>query len=408
MRKLPGEMLRIIISRFFAASWIIIVLSVIGLFLFPTMTVIAESNGDQDAAQKFTITVHAHPAGARLFVNDQDYGIVPQTLMLAGGEYTFRLEARRLVPFRQNVLIAHHETLNFELSRKVGTVFFDSDPPGAQIIIDGIDFGFTPRSVRLYYGPHDIQYKHEQYEWHTLQFEVWDDFTMNLPFTNFLEPAFLTIPEDPVFPAGEDVMLNGEVIGKTPIAHYPVYGSPLQISVSGISKELEFESGQSYTLVPRTPIPPVAPAGSISLPGYIHIDKQPEVLPEERISDREETIRSLNREVLVFGTSAAILSGLGIFAVSRTRSENIQLSAGIGAGVGLFTQLVVLVSSRQKEIIPAFTPIPLKSNVRKNERALRTWERQSAAAIQANSQLIEEMNQARGEWDINVEPASFD
>lgn len=107
-----------------------------------------------------SINVHFNgdPAGSVVEV-DHDPAqscLTPCTLMLPSGRHTFTasMEGYRR---QQGIFHLPEDTeVNIPLSPAIGALIITSDPPGAQVMIDGQPYGATPANAKLSSGVHQV------------------------------------------------------------------------------------------------------------------------------------------------------------------------------------------------------------------------------------------------------------
>ncbi|MDX9694299.1 MAG: FISUMP domain-containing protein [Bacteroidales bacterium] len=99
------------------------------------------------------------PIDATIKLNGVSYGTTPASLKdLLIGEYTLTLEKQGYGTVTKNITITENQTLN--ISEKLATgmeVNITSSPAGAQLTIDGTNYGATPQSLSLNFGSHNIK-----------------------------------------------------------------------------------------------------------------------------------------------------------------------------------------------------------------------------------------------------------
>jgi serine/threonine protein kinase len=124
-----------------------------------------------EALQK-GLYVNSHPAGADIFINgDKQSGQTPANLPLAAGSYNLVLRLDGYDPYVGQVQVKDNvqTTLDLELKPRsanhVAWAQVTTNPPGAEILIDGTSTGqFTPARVQIPSGTHTIGMKLQGYE----------------------------------------------------------------------------------------------------------------------------------------------------------------------------------------------------------------------------------------------------
>ena len=125
-------------------------------------------NLEQTALGLYIVT---HPAGADVFINgDKQSGQTPLTIPLAPNTYNLVLRLQGYEPHSQSVTVKENSQaqLDIELKAKGAHVAWaqvDSNPPGADISVDGIPTGKqTPARVEITAGIHTIVLKKDGFQ----------------------------------------------------------------------------------------------------------------------------------------------------------------------------------------------------------------------------------------------------
>lgn len=95
-----------------------------------------------------------------------------------------------------------------------GTLAINSIPEGAEILLNGTQYGFTPYEGQLLEGDYEMVLKQDMYHDKIEQIKVVADTTMEYTFR--LKPQFgkLSLTSDP---PGAEIFLDDNLVGKTPI-----------------------------------------------------------------------------------------------------------------------------------------------------------------------------------------------
>lgn len=95
-----------------------------------------------------------------------------------------------------------------------GTLVINSIPPGAEILLNGTQYGFTPYQGKLLEGDYELILKKEMHHDKIEQIKVVPDTTMS--YTYRLKPRFgkLSLESNP---PGVEIFLDGNLMGKTPL-----------------------------------------------------------------------------------------------------------------------------------------------------------------------------------------------
>ncbi|EAQ98676.1 PEGA domain-containing protein [Congregibacter litoralis] len=165
------------------------------------------------------LTIATTPAGAALSVDDEALGVTPLTdLPLEAGSRTLRLELPRYLPLSQVIDVTGRnvqQRLDLSLDPAWAEVSIASDPPGAELLVDGTPVGKTPGTFEILQGEHELALTRPGF--------AREDFTLTSEAgvaqdlgTVELTPAtgVLTLTSTP---NGANVSVDGEFAGQTPL-----------------------------------------------------------------------------------------------------------------------------------------------------------------------------------------------
>jgi formylglycine-generating enzyme required for sulfatase activity len=168
-----------------------------------------------------TLEVNYEPKGAIVYLNDKELGRTPLTVKLKPDTYTLRVTAGdkyRDASF-QSVTITNGQTqqLGGTLGRLKGGVKILSDPPEAEIYLNGEKVGVTPKAlVDLDADDYTLTLKKEGYKDYTKTLKIKEGMLPNLNVT--LEN--ITVPEGmALIPAGEFEMGSNDGEGDEKPVH---------------------------------------------------------------------------------------------------------------------------------------------------------------------------------------------
>ncbi len=156
---------------------------------------------------------------AKIFMDDIEQGISPMTLeRLEAGTHRIRIEAERYFPHEQVVEIEGKDktqNLNIALKPAWADITFATDPTTARILIADTFLANTPSTIELREGKHNVRIKKSGFkDW---QKKIHVTAGENTAFTDIkLEPAAATLFVESN-PAGANVIVNGNYVGKTPL-----------------------------------------------------------------------------------------------------------------------------------------------------------------------------------------------
>ena len=118
------------------------------------------------------VEVATSPPGATIYVDRRElggYGKTPRVLALSPGTYTFLLDMPGYVPVEKagvELKVGERQTVHAELSRILGHLQVDGDPPGAQVRVDdreGPVVGAIPTTLDLSPGERKVVITREGY-----------------------------------------------------------------------------------------------------------------------------------------------------------------------------------------------------------------------------------------------------
>ena len=86
------------------------------------------------------------PRGARVFIDDQEVGTTPYRLEREAGRYQLRPELPGYIPVEENISVERQSNTRseFTLAARPGSVTIESEPAGAQVLVEGVKKGVTP------------------------------------------------------------------------------------------------------------------------------------------------------------------------------------------------------------------------------------------------------------------------
>jgi sulfatase modifying factor 1 len=105
------------------------------------------------------LDIQVTPKGAQIFVDSKIVGQTPAILRLSPGTHRVEVNQTGWVPMiKESVLITRDQTelFNGALEQKMGELKITSKPLEANIVIDGKDYGFTPKQIQLPLGNYKL------------------------------------------------------------------------------------------------------------------------------------------------------------------------------------------------------------------------------------------------------------
>lgn len=185
------------------------------------------------AQERGIVFIKSEPEGAAVFLNGQDTGRkTPFQEALAPGDYTYRLEFEMYVPHegRFNLRANTTERLELTLKPNFGNLTIESSPSGASVYIDGENTYYkTPYQARLAPGEHEYRLEYDLY--HPLEgtFQLAAGAAERLGLR--LLPNFGTLRVESN-PAGAEVRLDGQSIGRTPLTRHELRSGSYRLEVA--------------------------------------------------------------------------------------------------------------------------------------------------------------------------------
>lgn len=112
------------------------------------------------------ISLESLPPGADIYVDGVRRGRTPQRLRIKPGEHTIRMHAAFCFDWEQAVTLKEGEKKKVVASlERWGSLVIRSDPPGAEVFIEGEEMGVTPlRITPMNVGEHRVEVRLEGWE----------------------------------------------------------------------------------------------------------------------------------------------------------------------------------------------------------------------------------------------------
>lgn len=171
------------------------------------------------------ILVATNPAGAEIYLNDQQVGVSPYQGRNIAGNYQLRVKYPLYQDHVEQFELREGETVTLpiiELKPRFGYYIVESTPAGAEVWIDGKKEGVTPLARKqIGSGQHNLVVRLPDYYEHKETFTVKDGDVKS--FSLKLKEAFgsLVVTSDPTEAV---VFIDGKEVGKTPFTQ-PRYTS---------------------------------------------------------------------------------------------------------------------------------------------------------------------------------------
>ncbi len=165
------------------------------------------------------ILLATNPAGAEVYLNDQQVGISPYQGRNVAGSYQLRVKHPFYHDHIEQFELREGETVTLpaiELKPRFGYVQVESSPSGAEVWVDGKLEGTTPLvRKQISSGQHSLTLRLSDYHEHNETFTINDGDTKT--FSVEMKEAFgsFAINSDPT---DATVFINGKEVGKTPFS----------------------------------------------------------------------------------------------------------------------------------------------------------------------------------------------
>lgn len=162
-----------------------------------------------------TLALESDPAGAEIEIDGKSYGNTPFKDFLEQGQHTIRLEKTGYKPYEKIVTVKRDETTDVSATLEMlpGSLAIESEPTGAALFINGVDYGVTPyKRDSIEAGDYTVRLSMNGYDTLEQTVTVHPGEPMNRSFT--LDSNLGTIVLS-VNPPGVNVYLDGKFICRT-------------------------------------------------------------------------------------------------------------------------------------------------------------------------------------------------
>ena len=173
-----------------------------------------------------SVYIESSPNGATVAIDDVDTGqITSTTIECPMGSHVIRLEKPGFEPYSLAVdLTSEAESFCCQLTPSLSPVTITSDPPGAEIIVDGrATDKKTPADVFLTKGKHDIELRLKDHSTHREQVTVAE--TPSSVTTQLSRTEVLVRTRIETSPSGAEVVVDGHASGTAPCTFLLPQGS---------------------------------------------------------------------------------------------------------------------------------------------------------------------------------------
>ncbi len=186
--------------------------------IFSALLVAATAFSSEDS-RPARVDITTTPGNARVFIDGESYGVTPTTInSLKAGRYHLRLELQGYYQYDEFFTVSEgsYVPIETELVAETGILLVTSDPEGADLSLDGVSLGVTPKLVTDIKLKRQYRFELAKTGYGTKKFEV--RLENRVPAVRniqlMLDSGKLNITSTP---SGADVYLGDVCRGKTPI-----------------------------------------------------------------------------------------------------------------------------------------------------------------------------------------------
>lgn len=213
----------------------------------------------EDSRQRLTyqapgmVIINSVPQGAEIILDGQIYGNTKKTLTgITPGKHQLTIGKSRYFSEYSSFEMSSGEVKNINITLKpnFGYLTIKSHPNNAEILVDNMSIGYTPiNNYEIESGKYIFSAKKELY--HTYSSE---EFVINNNDTTFIEfelrSAFGGLEINSLPESGAEVLINGKIIGKTPVVSNKFPSGKYTIELkkkyfSSVSKEIIISDGKT-------------------------------------------------------------------------------------------------------------------------------------------------------------------
>jgi formylglycine-generating enzyme required for sulfatase activity len=201
-----------------------------------------------------SVAIQVEPITAGIEIEGGLHFQLGQRYLIRTGSYELRLSnpgyhdsnTQLLVDSRQN------QIHNFEMRKLPGLVSIESEGlTGARAQIDGVDVGVTPlRDIAVEPGQHNLTLTMDRYLNHSQTIDI-EGREVQQSFSARLQPAWAVV-DFRTSPVGAEVLVDGELLGSTPLAAEILQGShEVTLKLAGHKAwqdELDVIAGEDFSL----------------------------------------------------------------------------------------------------------------------------------------------------------------
>ncbi len=179
------------------------------------------------------ITINSNPDNADIFINGVQKGTTPTTIGgLPQGDYIIELRKGGYASTYNalTLLEGQEETVDVQMNRITGLLLVESNPPGADVLIDGVSKGNTPLLLTdLPVGTYKLEFRSASQLPRTMEAELVDRTPVRVFAELISNTAQLTVTS---VPDSAEVRINGILKGTTPVTIEAVQAGQSDVKVS--------------------------------------------------------------------------------------------------------------------------------------------------------------------------------
>lgn len=201
---------------------------------------------------KGSITVKSTPERAEVYLNGASQGTTPVTIAgLQPGDYLIELRKEGFERTFKSVSLLEGQVMEQDLQMKqvTGLMLVESNPQGADVLIDGVSKGYTPLLVTdLPLGSYKLVFRAENQLPRTMAVELKDRAPLQVFAELISNTAQLTVTSEP---EGAEVRIDGILVGTAPLTVEEVKAGESDVRVSKrgyrpFTKHMTFEATKPY------------------------------------------------------------------------------------------------------------------------------------------------------------------
>ncbi|MBI2931156.1 MAG: SUMF1/EgtB/PvdO family nonheme iron enzyme [Planctomycetes bacterium] len=189
------------------------------------------------------VTISTQPPGATLYFDGTAYAeVTPCTVQLPEGVYQLRLELTHHEVWEERITVRGPVTLPYTLVKIRGRVEFDSEPPGADVRLDGRRLGRTPLVDFVEGGAHMAEFSLDGHFRQSTHFAVVDKVqSVQVKVTmQRIPPGSLLV--DSEIP-GLEVFVDGRSMGRATSGPLRLDPGRHRVRVLNVEREIELDAG---------------------------------------------------------------------------------------------------------------------------------------------------------------------